>query len=85
MNVKRRHLTETQLALLAVKVKPMYEAEVAARKAHGETAPGRTPWGLKAPSVETRGHVHVTVQPTQSASAVALWHAWNASLSEHPT
>lgn len=41
-NVKRRHLTTGQLAFVAHAALPLFEAEAAKRKAHGQTAPGRT-------------------------------------------
>lgn len=42
LNLHRRHLTPGQCAMLALKVVPLYEAEAARRRAHGQTAPGRT-------------------------------------------
>jgi 16S rRNA G966 N2-methylase RsmD len=41
-NLKRRHLTPGQRAMLALAVEPLYAAEAAKRKAHGQTAPGKT-------------------------------------------
>lgn len=41
-NVRRRHLTATQRAALAVDLLPELEAEAKARQAHGSTAPGKT-------------------------------------------
>jgi len=42
VNVKRRHLTETQLAVIGMKFLPAAEAEAKARqRQHGGTAPGR--------------------------------------------
>jgi hypothetical protein len=39
-NMKRRHLTVGQKAAVAVAAEPLFAAEAAKRKAHGETAPG---------------------------------------------
>jgi len=40
-NLKRRHLTESQRAMLATNVLPLREAEARQRQAHGSTAPGK--------------------------------------------
>ena len=40
-NLRRRHLTNGQRAAVGEEVLPLYEAEAAKRKAHGETAPGK--------------------------------------------
>ena len=41
-NIRRRHLTATQRAALAVDLLPELEAEARRRQAHGQTAPGQT-------------------------------------------
>ncbi|MGE5446425.1 MAG: hypothetical protein ACM3SR_17820 [Ignavibacteriales bacterium] len=42
MNLKRRTLTPSQLAVVATELLPFYEEEARKRQAHGLTAPGKT-------------------------------------------
>jgi hypothetical protein len=41
LNLKRRHLTASQKAAVALQVLPLFEEEAKKRQAHGQTAPGK--------------------------------------------
>ena len=42
LNLKRRHLTSSQRAMIALDILPRLEIEARERQAHGQTAPGKT-------------------------------------------
>lgn len=72
-NVRRRHLTQGQLAAVAVEALPMFEAEAKERqRKHGGTAPGRKNTGGKvATSVRGKSRDHAAKALGTSARYVS--------------